>query len=65
MKWGLFVDDAYVRHDLLGFANVDLAGTGDDLLFSVPMDESEANNTYLYPGWDVPWFDRTYWPNAE
>ena len=19
----------------------------------------------LYPGWDVPWFDRTYWPNAE
>ncbi len=65
MEWGLFLDNSYVRYDLLDFGNVDQPDTGDDILFFVPMVESEAYNTYLYPGWDVPWFDRTYWPNAE
>ena len=63
--WGITLQNAFFRPDLLDFGNVDLPDTGDDILFFVPMVESETYNTYLYTGWDVPWFDRTYWPNAE
>jgi hypothetical protein len=58
--WALQLGDSIVR----GYPadrNVDGAA-GDDFLFHMYADASEEGNEYLYPGWDVPWFDTRYWP---
>jgi hypothetical protein len=58
--WALTLQGPYVRYTTAR-GNVESA-PGDDLLYFIAYDDSEEGNAYLYPGWDVPWFDPTYWP---
>jgi hypothetical protein len=66
LDWGLATGPLHIRSGTVNnIGNVDLPDSGDDILFFIPNDETEEGNSYLYPGRDVPWFDRDYWPNAE
>ena len=65
LDWGLALDGTRLRPgDNIG--NIDVLGSGDDILLYDPEENADGiYNAYLYLNWDVPWFDRTYWPNAE
>ena len=69
-SWGEPVARYALQFPLAMARTVDAVGAvdgnaGEDLLIFFPDDPDEELHTWLYSGWDVPWFDTRYWPNSE